>query len=160
MRISNELEKKKEEEKKMPFIVATYISASSQGQRTHSARTNNMKSWNAIFCSQHAYLVAFMDAYINKILQNPFCSLLNGSLDILKKLEFRFLRLICCGYSKSVPQDAWLVAKGISSITICRAEKTSKTCLVIDLVRLIAKTVHFGCFLSSGRYDWVRHPQT
>ena len=28
------------EEKKMPFIVATYDYASSQGQRTHSARTN------------------------------------------------------------------------------------------------------------------------
>jgi hypothetical protein len=28
-----------EEEKKMPFIVATYVYASSQGQRTHSART-------------------------------------------------------------------------------------------------------------------------
>jgi hypothetical protein len=28
-------------EKKMPFIVATYVYASSQGQRTHSARTNN-----------------------------------------------------------------------------------------------------------------------
>ena len=26
-------------EKKMPFIVATYVYASSQGQRTHSART-------------------------------------------------------------------------------------------------------------------------
>jgi hypothetical protein len=36
-------ERKKEErkkEKKMPFIVATYIYASSQGQCTHSARTN------------------------------------------------------------------------------------------------------------------------
>jgi hypothetical protein len=32
--------KKEEEEKKMPFIVATYVYASSQGQRTHSARTN------------------------------------------------------------------------------------------------------------------------
>jgi hypothetical protein len=39
-RISNELERKREE-KKMPFIVATYVYASSQGQRTHSARTNN-----------------------------------------------------------------------------------------------------------------------
>ena len=28
-------------EKKMPFIVATYIYASSQGQRTHSARTKS-----------------------------------------------------------------------------------------------------------------------
>jgi hypothetical protein len=28
------------EEKKMPFIVANYVYASSQGQRTHSARTN------------------------------------------------------------------------------------------------------------------------
>jgi hypothetical protein len=26
----------------MPFIVATYVYASSQGQRTHSARTNNI----------------------------------------------------------------------------------------------------------------------
>jgi hypothetical protein len=33
--------KKKKEEKKMPFIVATYVYASSQGQRTHSARTKN-----------------------------------------------------------------------------------------------------------------------
>jgi hypothetical protein len=32
--------KRREEEKKMPFIVATYVYASSQGQRTHSARTN------------------------------------------------------------------------------------------------------------------------
>jgi hypothetical protein len=29
-----------EEEKKMPFIVATYVYASSQGQSTPSARTN------------------------------------------------------------------------------------------------------------------------
>jgi hypothetical protein len=37
-------ERKKERERereKMPFIVATYVYASSQGQRTHSARTNN-----------------------------------------------------------------------------------------------------------------------
>jgi hypothetical protein len=33
-------ERKKKEEKKMPFIVATYVYASSQGQRTHSAGTN------------------------------------------------------------------------------------------------------------------------
>ena len=35
--------KKREREREretMPFIVATYVSASSQGQRTHSARTN------------------------------------------------------------------------------------------------------------------------
>ena len=41
-RLSNELERKKErekEEKKMPFIVANYVYASSQGQRTHSAGT-------------------------------------------------------------------------------------------------------------------------
>ena len=30
----------REREKKMPFIVATYVYASSQGQRTHSARTH------------------------------------------------------------------------------------------------------------------------
>jgi hypothetical protein len=33
-------ERRREKEKKMPFIVATYVYASSQGQRTHSARTN------------------------------------------------------------------------------------------------------------------------
>ena len=32
-------ERRKKEREKMPFIVATYVSASSQGQRTHSART-------------------------------------------------------------------------------------------------------------------------
>jgi hypothetical protein len=31
---------RKKEEKKMPFIVATYVYASSQGQRKHSAWTN------------------------------------------------------------------------------------------------------------------------
>jgi hypothetical protein len=35
-----EREEEEEEEKKMPFIVATYVFASSQGQCTHSARTN------------------------------------------------------------------------------------------------------------------------
>jgi hypothetical protein len=40
VRISNEPEEEeREKEKKMPFIVATYVYASSQGQRTHSART-------------------------------------------------------------------------------------------------------------------------
>jgi hypothetical protein len=32
--------RERKKEKKMPFIVATYVYASSQGQRTHSARTN------------------------------------------------------------------------------------------------------------------------
>ena len=32
--------KREREREKMPFIVATYVSASSQGQRTHSTRTN------------------------------------------------------------------------------------------------------------------------
>ena len=32
-------EARRKKEKKMPFIVATYVYASSQGQRTHSART-------------------------------------------------------------------------------------------------------------------------
>ena len=33
-------EERKKEREKMPFVVATYVYASSQGQRTHSARTN------------------------------------------------------------------------------------------------------------------------
>jgi hypothetical protein len=32
----------------MPFIVATYVYASSQGQRTHSARTNNNELMGSI----------------------------------------------------------------------------------------------------------------
>jgi hypothetical protein len=40
--ISNEPERRerREEKKKNAIIVATYVYASSQGQRTHSARTN------------------------------------------------------------------------------------------------------------------------
>jgi hypothetical protein len=33
-------EEERKREKKMPFIVATYVYASSQGQRTNSAQTN------------------------------------------------------------------------------------------------------------------------
>jgi hypothetical protein len=33
---------RKKEEKKMPFIGATYVYATRQGQRTHSARTNKI----------------------------------------------------------------------------------------------------------------------
>ena len=37
----------------MPFIVATYVYASSQGQRTHSARTKNaIYSGHLRFCLQ------------------------------------------------------------------------------------------------------------
>ena len=47
------------ERKKMPFIVATYVYASSQGQRTHSARTNetqpsmtpNLAIYGALNCT-------------------------------------------------------------------------------------------------------------
>ena len=34
-----ERKKERKKEKKMPFVVANYVYASSQGQRTHSART-------------------------------------------------------------------------------------------------------------------------
>ena len=45
--------KKEEEEKKMPFIMATYVSACSQGQRTHSARTKNaLYNGHLRFCLQ------------------------------------------------------------------------------------------------------------
>ena len=37
---------REKEEKKMPFIVATYVYASSQGQRTHPART---KTWQLAY---------------------------------------------------------------------------------------------------------------
>jgi hypothetical protein len=37
--MSPERNRERKKEKKMPFIVATYVYASTQGQRTHSART-------------------------------------------------------------------------------------------------------------------------
>ena len=47
--------KEREKEKKMPFVVATYVYASSQGQRTHSARSKS-QSWN-IFNHQLMILI-------------------------------------------------------------------------------------------------------
>jgi hypothetical protein len=48
-----EREREREREKKMPFIVATYVYASSQGQRTHSARTKNaLYSGHLRLCQQ------------------------------------------------------------------------------------------------------------
>jgi hypothetical protein len=41
-------ERKKERGEKMPFIVATYVYASSQGQRTHSARTNCLSNLSSL----------------------------------------------------------------------------------------------------------------
>jgi hypothetical protein len=43
-------EREKERERKMPFIVATYVYASSQGQRTHSARNNylNQEQYSSV----------------------------------------------------------------------------------------------------------------
>jgi hypothetical protein len=40
-----EEEERKKEEKIMPSTMATYVYASSQGQRTHSARTNSGQLW-------------------------------------------------------------------------------------------------------------------
>ena len=42
-------EREKEEEKKMPFIVAAYVSAAAQGQRKHSTRTNLKFEENRIY---------------------------------------------------------------------------------------------------------------
>ena len=48
-----EREKERKKEKKMPFIVATYVYASSQGQRTHSAQTNFV-SYHILLCAYDA----------------------------------------------------------------------------------------------------------
>ena len=58
---------REEEEKKVPFTVATYVYASSQGQRTHSARTK-LKGWN----SNSAYIFVIQNSakkiHISKLL--------------------------------------------------------------------------------------------
>ena len=45
-----------------------------------------------------------------------------------KKLNFKVLGILCCGYSKLVSQDVWNNAKGISLIQPPWPEKMSKTC--------------------------------
>ena len=47
--MSRKKEEREREEKKMPFIVATYVYASSQGQRTHSDRTKISLTLRVVF---------------------------------------------------------------------------------------------------------------
>ena len=53
--------KKKKKEKKMPFIVATYVYASSQGKRTHSARTKSISATRK--ATVNNYCVGFLASY-------------------------------------------------------------------------------------------------
>ena len=59
MRISNELERRekerKKEEGKKPFIVANYVSACSQGQRTHSSQTNCLLQCQSFLYCYYSY---------------------------------------------------------------------------------------------------------
>jgi hypothetical protein len=52
--LSMKRRERKKKEEKMPFIVATYGSAFSQGQRTHSARTNSMSVFLTVDGSVYA----------------------------------------------------------------------------------------------------------
>ena len=67
-RISNEPgeKKRKREEKKMPFIVATYVYASSQGQRMHSART---KIWFIYLSAKFFYTFILVAVRISNIVR-------------------------------------------------------------------------------------------
>jgi hypothetical protein len=42
--VKKQEKKRKQEKKNIPKIVATFVYASSQGQRTHSARTNSVSA--------------------------------------------------------------------------------------------------------------------
>jgi hypothetical protein len=54
VRINNEPEEEeRKKKKKMPFIVATYVYASNQGQSTHSARTNNILNKKLHYDEKH-----------------------------------------------------------------------------------------------------------
>ena len=67
LRISNE-PGERTEKKKMPFIVATYVYASSQGQRTHSARTKILTNY-ALYNSTTSFsnfFVVQLPLFINK----------------------------------------------------------------------------------------------
>ena len=56
-------EEREREREKMPIIVATYVYASSQGQRTHSARTNYK---NFLYNS----VISLIDYRNNKMVSN------------------------------------------------------------------------------------------
>jgi hypothetical protein len=55
-------EERKRKEKKMPFIVATYVYASIQGQRTHSAKIDTEKWENET--AQNYYLTYCIKFYL------------------------------------------------------------------------------------------------
>ena len=73
----------------------------------------------------------------------------------LKMLFFEFLRKICCGYSKLVSKNAWLNAKGISSIRSSSAEKMSKNWWFDRHPEYVNFLTHCGRFLSPELSDWA-----
>ena len=73
--MSPERKKEREKEKKMPFVVATYVYASSQGQRTHSARTKtHSSSLSSIHFRPLCHRVIFMHVImVDNIFSYKYC---------------------------------------------------------------------------------------
>ena len=73
----------------------------------------------------------------------------------LTKLNFFSFQNTLCGYSKVASGDAWTAQKGINSIRSPSTEKTSKTCSILGIFKMMAHRPHFGCFLRTGWSDWI-----
>jgi hypothetical protein len=123
-RISNELERKRRREKKMPFIVATYVYASSQGQRTHSARTNNasMFTWQK-FCN--AYEQRTHSAWINFFLSKS--KILTTTLKCATCDGFKVQR------NKNLRKIHSVVAEifYFEYFEVCKIQNSNISCLVV-----------------------------
>ena len=55
----------------MPFVVANYVYASSQGQRTHSARTNLLAPVSWLPLDNGLVMVIIYPPLINKVIRLP-----------------------------------------------------------------------------------------
>ena len=76
--------REEERKRKMPFIVATYVYASSQGQRTHSARTKIdnyiVTNENALLQCTWPFLENCVDLFLTAFIMANMFLLLNPNL--------------------------------------------------------------------------------
>ena len=80
-------EEREREREIMPFIVATYVYASSQGQRTHSSRTNLSILYNLFSIVKYPYFLIQSDPCFN-------CLLFVWSIALNKKVTWVWIRLV------------------------------------------------------------------
>ena len=79
---------KREKEKKMTFIVATYVYASSQGERTHSARTKILLPGSLITSSMLLWLIHYHQAcFPSQCSGSSICPLISSFFRCRRMIE-------------------------------------------------------------------------